>query len=175
MAGQRNMASLEALKRLLDNPQRIMETVSRSMAEEAIGLIKDGFRTETDPYGKKWAKRQRETRSTSGRKVLSGQTSRLKNGWKIRRADGAEISISPSVDYAEPHQNPKPKADGSGLKRPRRMMVPDEQLGLPPKWERDLNETANEAFATIFGGDGRRVAGLRRRLQLDAFVGFKVA
>lgn len=54
------------------------------------------------------------------------------------------------------------------------MMVPDEQRGLPPKWEKQLNETATEAFAAIFGGDGRRVSGLARKLKTNRLVGFKV-
>lgn len=163
----RNMAALEALQKLLSQPERIKAAISKSMAEEAIGLVKDGFRSETDPYGQKWAKRQRETKSSRGRKVLSGKTSRLKGGWKIKRADGSQITISPSVEYAEYHQDAK-------APRTRRMMVPDESLGLPPKWERALNETVNHALSVIFGGDGRRLSGLRKRLGIDAFVGFKV-
>lgn len=168
MAGKRDMGAIEALKKLLSQPERILAAVSASLAEEAVGMIQDGFRTEHDPYGTKWAKRQRETRSSRGRKVLNGKTGRLKTGWKIKKADTGEIIISPSVVYADYHQNPH------GNSRPRRMMVPDEQLGLPPKWGTQLNETANEAFASIFGGDGRRAAGIRKRLKIDAFVGFKV-
>lgn len=199
----RNMKSLEALQKVLANPDGIRDLVSSSLAEECINLVKDGFRTETDPYGRKWAPKQKP----DGRKTLSGKTSRLKNLWHRKRVSRDEIVIAPGVDYAVYHQDPLPKErltaeesqqrsldrgftqeqiarsrafDTSFIgpaqpKRPRRMMVPDELLGLPSDWERSLNETANEALATIIGGDGRRVSALRKRLDIDAIVGFKVA
>lgn len=199
---ERNMKAIEDLKRKLSKPEAIMDLVATSLAEESLGLIKDGHRTETDPYGQKWAPKKRP----DGRKVLSGKTSRLKTGWHIKRVTRDGILIAPSVDYAVYHQDPLPRrrltseesrqrsldrgftreqidrsrsfdesfVGPAQLTRQRRMMVPDELLGLPPKWEEALNETANDALATIIGGDGRRVAGLRKRLGISSIVGFKV-
>jgi len=197
--------SVDALEKILSKPDKILDLVATSLAEESLGLIKDGFRTETDPYGQKWVPKQRK----DGRKTLSGETSRLKTGWKIKRQDRDEIRISPSVPYALYHQAPLPRrritdrelaqrgarnidiggrrsrsrardpftVDTIGpaqLTRPRRMMVPDETMGLPPRWEKKLNEAATDAFAAIFGGDGRRVAGVRKALDVDALVGFEL-
>jgi len=195
----RDMRKLEALERVLANPDGIREALSGAIAEECLGLIAEGFRRETDPYGRRWKPKQKP----DGRKTLSGPTSRLKNGWHIKRQAADQIVIAPSVDYAAAHQDPLPRARASSsetlrrrargidtgratsfagadfngpmqLKRPRRMMVPDEVMGLPPKWERALNEAATDALAQILGGDGRRVSGLRKRLRIDALVGFKV-
>jgi phage gpG-like protein len=190
-----NMKSLDALQKILENPDKIMDLVSTSVAEEAIDLIKAGFRTETDPYGRQWKKKE----FPDGRKTLSGKTSRLKNGWHVAKRTNSEIVIAPGVAYAKYHQ------DGTGIHGPhktpivpttksalrfmgpngpifrrsvkgaeRRMMVPDKNLGLPSKWEQALNEAATDALAAIIGGDGRRVSALRKRLGVDAIVGFKV-
>lgn len=189
------MKSLEALQKVLENTDAILDLVSTSVAEEAINLIKAGFRTETDPYGRKWAEKQ----LPDGRKTLSGKTSRLKNGWHIAKRTTSEIVIAPGVAYAKFHQ------DGTGIhgkhKTPivpttkralrfmgpngpifrrsvkgveRRMMVPDQNLGLPSKWEQAFNEAATDALAAIIGGDGRRVSALRKRLGVDGIVGFQV-
>jgi hypothetical protein len=191
-----NMKSIEALQKILANPEKIMDLVATSVAEEAINLIKDGFRKEVDPYGRKWA----EKKFPDGRKVLSGKTGRLKTSWKVTRKTSSEIVISPTVDYAVHHQDgtgihgkhktrvvpskkkalrfagPKGPIFASSTEGvPKRMMVPDEKLGLPPSWEKAFNEAATDALAAIIGGDGRRVSALRRRLGVDALVGFKVA
>lgn len=191
------MKQLEQLQKLLEHPERILDAVSGSVAEEALNLIAEGFRKEADPFGRKWAAKK----FPDGRKVLSGKTNRLKSGWHITRQTRDRIVIAPAVDYAEVHQG------GSGIHGPKkkrieaknakalrfpgprgkavfaksvegvvpRKMVPDENEGLPPAWEKRLNEAATDAFADILGGDGRRVSGLRRRLGIDALVGFKVA
>ena len=159
---------LDDLERALSNPGAILAAASSSLAEECIGLIKDGFRTETDPYGRKWAPKQRP----DGRKVLSGKTGRLKGGWKVSKQDQHEVAVTPSVDYAEHHQNPRRNAQGR-LKRPKRMMVPEYERGLPLRWKRQLREAANDAIAEFFNG---HEAGLRQlgRLTLVGRVGFKV-
>jgi phage gpG-like protein len=194
---KRDMRAIEDLRKILRNPDGILDVVSASVAEESINLIKDGFRKETDPYGRRWAPK----RFPDGRKALSGRTSRLKGGWHITRQTRDKIVIAASVDYADYHQH------GTGIHGPRRqrifptekqalrfpgpggkpvfaksvegvqqrMMVPDEIKGLPPRWERRLNEAATDALAGILGGDGRRVSGLRKRLGINALVGFKVA
>lgn len=158
-------ASLDALRKLLERPEAIRNVIAESLAEECINLVKDGFRSETDPYGRKWAPKKKP----DGRKVLSGPTNRLKGGWHRKVVTADEVIISPAVDYALHHQ----VAD-SESRLPRRMMVPDDALGMPPEWEKTLNEASTDAFAVIFGGDGRRVAGLRQKLGVKGLVGFKV-
>lgn len=183
---------LERLRLVLEQPEQILELVSKSLAEETINLIKDGFRAETDPYGQRWEPKQKP----DGRKTLSGQTGRLKTGWKVTNRTQDEIRVSPSVEYAEYHQNPQARRRASAsealraaargidtgrrrstfsvdtigparLSRPRRMMVPDSSLGMPPTWNRQLEETATEAMETILGGK-RGVSALSKLLTRQA-------
>lgn len=197
MAGKR---TIESLERILAEPDKIRLLVAASMAEEAISLVKDGFRSETAPDGTKWAPKRRP----DGRKVLSGRTSRLKTHWYHEvTPDG--IMVESGVEYSKYHQDPLPRTRLSAeesmrrslsrgltqkqlrrqrtfdssfigparLSRPRRAMVPVGH-SLPAKWEKAFEEAASDAFATIFGGDGRRTAAVRKALQLDSLVGFKV-
>jgi hypothetical protein len=136
---------LEELEAILSNPAAILEAASKAIGEECIGLIKDGFRNERDPYGRRWAPKQRP----DGRKVLSGKTGRLKIGWKLTTVNRHEVRVTPSVSYAEPHQNPRRGPDGN-LKRPKRMMVPDAARGIPPAWKREIREAAAEAIGSFF-------------------------
>ena len=170
MPPRAQLKSLEALRKVLERPEDIRLLVATSLAEECLSLVSTTFRTETDPYGDKWAPKKRP----DGRKVLSGRTSRLKNGWHRKHVDANEVVIAPAVAYAAPHQNPQRGANGQ-LKRPRRMMVPDATRGLPPRWQTKLNEAATETLATIFAADGRRVSALRKVLGVDSLVGFQVA
>lgn len=156
---------LEQLASALDAAPAMLEMASAAMAEEVIGLIKQGFRSETDPYGEKWAPKQRP----DGRKVLSGETSRLKGGWHRQKTGKDGFTIAPSVDYAAPHQRPK-RGKGGRLKRPRRMMVPDREKGMPAAWSKQLEEAASEIMSTgfrvsfSFRGFGRKARRGRRGL-----------
>jgi hypothetical protein len=169
-----DFGKLDAWNALLDNGEAFLEATSAAMAEETIELIKQGFRDETDPYKKRWKAKKR----ADGRKVLSGRTSRLKGGWHRQRADEGGFVVAPSVDYAAPHQSPKTGKDGQ-LKRPRRMMVPASELGLPPAWARRYERTAQSAFKGFFstssaGGGGSfvtyAIAGVKRRLNIRSLI-----
>jgi len=162
---------------LLDNGDAIMQTSSAVLAEEVLDFTFERFRTQTDPYGKRWKPKKRP----DGRLTLHGPTHQLKSGWHIERSDKTGFIIAPSVDYAAHHQDPK-KGKGGKLKRPRRRMVPTSADGIPPELERRLEEAAAELFAMMFsavgggGGGGhmtfvaRKIAGVRRRLNIHAIV-----
>lgn len=173
---------LDALKSL-ENRQKLNDLILDSLAEDAIGLIKDGFRTQTDPYGEPWAPKK----YPDGRMALSGETSRLKNGWKPSRRDSDSVTITPSVDYAHHHQSgtgiygprktpivspngkmlkiPTPK--GAIFRRsvngsPKRLMVPTEEKGLPPEWAKTFEESAAEAIAILLRGNEAALAVLQK-------------
>lgn len=124
----------------------VLKAVTKNMSEEAVDLIKEGYRTETDPYGKKW----KPKKAKDGRKTLSGKTSRLKGGWSVQRTDGGGFEIEASVDYGEPHQRPKKGRDGK-LKRPRRIQIPTYSKGMPAKWKEEILQAGLEAIATAYG------------------------
>lgn len=163
-----DFGKLRGWQELFENGDALMEATSRNMAEETIGLVKDGFRSETDPYGSKWAPKQ----AADGRKVLSGKTSRLKGGWHVVFANGGGFRIAPSVNYAAPHQSPRMG------RRPRRMMVPTRSKGLPDEWSRALEDAATDTFRAYFssgGGGGigfvaAKIAGVRRSLGIRMII-----
>ncbi len=143
---------------LIEHAGELIPVVLKSVGQEVIGLIKDGFRKEKDPYGRLW---KRPKARPDGRKILSGKTSRLKGGWHVSKETRTTLTISPSVDYASHHQAPRRGKTGK-LKRPRRMMVPIESKGLPRKWARDINSTIDEALTSYFSPGAATVSGVRK-------------
>lgn len=131
--------ALERLIKKLNNPGRARRAVSVALAEASIDRIKQGFRTEKDPYGKRWKPKVRE----DGRKVLSGPTGRLKGGWHRVRADEDGFVVAPSVAYAAYHQR-------GNARLPRRMMVPSDDKGLPRAWRRDFEQAAADVLEKWF-------------------------
>lgn len=117
---------------LLKNGHILVEMQSKALAEVAITLIGEGFERERDPYGRKWAAKKKP----DGRKILHGETSRLRTGWHVVSARRRGFHVAPSVDYAAHHQAPRFN------RRPFRMMVPTMSLGLPKLWQRDMNPVA---------------------------------
>lgn len=130
----------DRLEHQLKGSKGLRRKVSVNLAEESIDLIKEGFDLERDPYGDPWAPKKKR----DGRKVLSGETSNLKTGWHTRRVDEDGHEVAPSVDYAGYHQEPfDPSAE-------RRMMFPDDEIGLPRTWTEAYEETALEVLHAHF-------------------------
>lgn len=165
-------------RKLFDDGEAAVSLASRAMAEEMLDMTRERFRVETDPYGRRWKRKKRP----DGRKVLSGKTSRLKGGWHIVRCDNGGWMIAPSVEYAAYHQKPGSRTmkvsmtrrvQGRSineiartlginlteevLARPRRMMVPDNERGLPLPYQRALTEATQDALTVHFAGGGRSV------------------
>lgn len=137
---------LRALGVRLENLQPVKRRIAAAQSEEVIDLINDGFKIEADPYGRRWKRRKRETKLTRGRKVLSGQTSRLQRGWHRTALSADGFRISASVEYAIYHQSPRKG------KRPKRAMVPSENRGFPSKWRKPLTEVAIDAVTDFLTG-----------------------
>lgn len=158
---------VRALERLGDDAT--LSGLSKNLAEEAISLVQEGFRSQSDPYGKAWARK----RNPDGRAILVGQTARLRRSWH-RVAYGARgFKIISAVQYASyqqtgtrPHviraRNGRALVWKSGgrtrfarsVHHPgsvARKMVPDAGR-LPPKWRDAFRETAHEYLMSIFAG-----------------------
>lgn len=129
------LQALASLSKKLNTADEALKAGSKSAAEEAINLIKDGFRTERSPYGKRWKKKQ----VPDGRKTLSGPTSRLKGGWHRARATKRGFAVSASVVYYTYHQK------GTKHLVPRRM-TPERSMGLPRKWSRAFDRAYRDAI-----------------------------
>jgi hypothetical protein len=126
----------------------LVEAQSEALAEVMIALIAEGFNKERDPYGRKWAKKKKP----DGRKVLHGETTRLRNGWHVK-SNRRGFRVAPSVTYAAHHQAPR------FGRRPTRMMVPSGSRGLPRRWR---DEMATVAIAVAKATYGARAGGSAR-------------
>lgn len=134
-----DFASLNKWAGQLETAPEVLPVISRNMAEAGIGLIKDGWDKQADPYGKPWAPKK----VADGRAVLVGKTARLKGGWHTTRADRRGFAIAPSVDYGVFHQ--------SGTRYfPARKMFPDGDL--PTVWRDEFTAVANEILMAHFNG-----------------------
>jgi len=172
-----DFGKLAGWKKLFETFPEILDAISAAGADALVGRVKDGFRKETDPYGKRWARKKKP----DGRKVLSGKTSNLKGGWHYQRTDRGGFTISPGVGYAQYHQTGAPSRN-----MPARKMVPDSSGGgLPPEWSQDLEETANEiikAHLSSAGGGSssggtmlpwfikNQITALKRQLNIKALI-----
>jgi hypothetical protein len=162
---------LQEWQKALKSTNQLLQAMSRDLAEESIGLIRDGFRGQHDPYGKAWQKKKRD----DGRAILTGKTSNLRTGWHVTRATRGGFTVAPSVRYAVHHQFGAPRA-----KIPKRMMVPGKGP-LPPTWKSAFEESTQELLAAHFGGTRRppargasfitaKIGGLKRRFNAAALL-----
>lgn len=165
---------LEAWETALGTIDKTLESMSRDMAEETVGFVKERWRQQADPYGRRWKPKKRK----DGRQILVGKTARLKGGWHVKRTSRGGFTIAPSVDYAGFHQ--------TGTKFiPARHMVPTKERGIPKELARAYNEIALDHLSAHlgsrkaaralrkFGGVGfvkGRLTGLKRRFNLRALV-----
>jgi phage gpG-like protein len=124
--------ALDRWAELLEDSKVIVEQTSRVQAEVALTLIGETFEHETDPYGEKWDPKQVD----DGRKVLHGETTRLRNGWHVVQTSMSGWRVDPAVEYAAYHQEPR------GNSRPQRMMVPSRSRGLPKEWAEEFEAVA---------------------------------
>lgn len=146
--------AFEVITEHLSRPEQIIEDIAANMAEEALNLVREGFESAEDPYGKAWAEKQ----IPNGSRPLHGPTGELRNNWHLSLAkDG--FTIANGKIYASVHQGgatirPKSKkylrfmaGDKAVFAKkvtiPPRPMVPKEG-DMPPKWEQRFKETAKE-------------------------------
>jgi len=87
----------------------VLRHLSDNLAEEGLSLIEEGFATETDPDGNKWAPKV----FPDGRQVLVGKTTRLRRGWHRKYVAAVGFSIAASVVDAKWQQ------EGTGIYGPR--------------------------------------------------------
>lgn len=134
-----DFAKLKHWATLLRAGEAVTGEVTARMSERMLGLVDEGFETQTDPYGEPWAPKK----TPDGRKVLEGPTGRLRQFVSVPHGKHRFVLV-PGADYAAPHQAPH---DG---KRPRRMMVPAADRGLPDEWSRQLSKTAQDSMRAHF-------------------------
>ena len=97
-----DLSELVDLNKQLLSAGNIVIEISEAQAQIAINLIRDGFDAETDPYGEAWKAKQRPNRY----KILSGNTSLLRNSWHASQVTKRGWTVKAGVDYASYHQSP---------------------------------------------------------------------
>jgi len=142
----------------------ILITVSEQLAEETIGLIREGFDKSEDPDGNEW-----DPPLLRAGKPLQ-DTGGLKASWYRRSSSRDGFSVASAKQYSVYHQfgtgiyGPRKTAirpvKAKALKLPNgifrrsvkgtkpRRMVPSS--GIPTEWSRRLVETATEVLESHF-------------------------
>lgn len=128
---------------------RLIPELAQRVAATTQKLTTDTFRNQADPYGKPWAPLQRE-RPRNKRARLRREKKGLKpRGTMVlvdkgimRASTNAQASANlvrtnVSTVYSIFHQ-------GGTEHMPRRMMLPNGQMGIPPKWMTAINREADK-------------------------------
>lgn len=134
----KGLTKLRKLHKKLDSIVLVKTEIARAQSKMALLLVDSGFKREQNPYGRKWRKRKRETDKTRGKRILQGQTNRLRQGWRVVAIGQRGFRIQASVDYSAVHQRGRP---GIMVKR---TMVPSTGR-FPKKWKRPMNVAAISA------------------------------
>lgn len=161
-----DFAELKRWEKQVSKAPKVLDMLSTQLAEETIDLIREGFTTTTDPYGKAWAKP----------KLRSGQalslTGGLRSSWHRVSSNAEGFVVASGKGYAKYHQSgtgiygprrrriepirakalgplPNGKFYRSVRGSPRRRMTPTGSP-LPAPWKRRYVEAAHEFLTEFF-------------------------
>jgi phage gpG-like protein len=129
---------LQHWQNLLRSGEALAGEVTERMSDRMLELVAEGFEQERDPYGDWWEPKKRD----DGRKILHGRTGKLRQFVSVPYGKGRFI-LAPGAEYGAFHQAPR---DG----RPKRLMVPSAERGLPREWSERLSKQALESMRTHF-------------------------
>ena len=122
--------------------KELLPRIVKNLQEEAIALVTEGFKAETDPYGSRWAPLARARRR--GGSIVLTNTARLRRSFTRLPATADGFRIGSNVGYGAHHQ--------FGTRwLPRRMMVPIASRGLGPIWSPRFVAVARRILARNFG------------------------
>lgn len=127
------------------------KTLLEEIGELAISLIQDEFIRSRDPYGNKWASlvlprtkggilKIKQTRGMMISRILY-KTGALAKTIRYKIVNEMLHLYSP-MKYASSHQK--------GTRHvPQRMIFPEELIGLPDSWKREIDLLANRSFQRL--------------------------
>jgi len=140
------MAEFKRFIRRLEKSDEALLRSSQLIRKEALTLIDEGFRTKTDPVGRKWARRKSwyslYLKRGGTPYPLMNKTLTLRQGWFVRVAKYA-CSFGNDAPYARWHQD-------STRKMVARKMIPDKRLS--PKWRARIVKILPQALKEHFRG-----------------------
>ena len=128
-------ADLDRLAEVLGGANHALAEISRQLAEEALDLVKEGWRRQASPDGTPWAPKQRD----DGRAILV-RFGALRASFQVVSADASGFSIATSVSYGTFHQ------DGT-RHMPARPMVPTGEL--PAEWVAAFDEVVQDVLTEL--------------------------
>lgn len=124
--------------------KRFHEKVTKVLQEQAITLITEGFKKESDPYGSKWPPLKRVSKKRGGKEhLILTDTARLRRSFTRGPASEGGFQVGTNVEYAASHQYGRDNI-------PQRMMVPVAARGFGPIWGPRFARTARELMAKHF-------------------------
>jgi hypothetical protein len=128
---------------------RLVPELAQRVAASEVKLIADGFRKQSDPYGKGWAPLKRE-RPRNKRARLKREKKGLKSRGHMILSDrglmkasgnaqpsGSLVRANISKEYSIFHQ-------GGTERMERRMMLPNDEQGIPPVWGQAIEREADK-------------------------------
>jgi hypothetical protein len=132
---------------------RLVPELAQRVAASEVKLIADGFRKQEDPYGDKWKPLQRER--------PRNKRARLKRERKGLKSRGVQVLVDKGLMKASANAQPSGNLvranvgmhysifhQGGTEHMPRRMMLPNNLMGIPPRWgqviERDADKLIKE-------------------------------
>lgn len=106
-----DFAGLQRKINQLSQPDKALAAVAEAMADESLKLINEGFETETDPYGQKWA----PLVLRSG-KILQDRGG-MAASWHRKSASKLGFRVRNGKQYAVYHQG------GTGIYGPKKQRI----------------------------------------------------
>lgn len=106
------------------------DEATRGAAEALLSEVEDGFRTKSDPRGRRW-----DPRTSGGAHPLLDRTGRLKQSFDVA-IRGDYVAVTSSAPYAAPVNA-------------RRPIVP--QQGLPDDWRDSMDHSVVVALERLGG------------------------
>lgn len=129
-----NFAELERLILKFERLSKgdFVKTVLPKIGQDAVELVEDGIRSQSDPYTIPWPTKKDGTSALIG---LIGSFS--------HHESGRRMTLESSDEHAGYHQ--------TGTKKiPKRVMVPVKSRGFPTKWAVKFTKTIRETFEKSF-------------------------
>jgi phage virion morphogenesis protein len=113
-----------------------LSPVMQETGEYMLLQLREGFESESDPYGAAWAPLAASTlRQKKGTSILNDTGTMM--GTLAYVAGGNQVEAGVNTFYAKYHQF-------GTVKMPQRKIVPDE--GAPPEWEGEIEDIFKDYF-----------------------------
>jgi len=134
------MAGLADLAKRLADLEGIPSRIAKEVAAGIEVLISKEFASETDPYGRAWARLLPQTvRRKGGDTRILRRTDAMASTVEVDPTSGSGVAITMSVPYASAHQ--------TGTKHMVARKVLPDGSDLPSEWKNMIHDAATREFS----------------------------